>query len=117
MVLSCREVMGKIGAAVLSSRGGAAIRNRIAYGAYPAMWLRMSFKPPFLKRWLMLMHMKPIFTNHQELDKYNVIGIGPGLGKDKETVDALRSILNDFRKPFVIDADALNIDFRTSWIC
>jgi NAD(P)H-hydrate epimerase len=99
---------GKIGAAVLSSR--AALRSgiglltvhipRCGYGiiqaAVPEAMVDVDANETF-------------FTNHLELDKYNVIGIGPGLGKDSETVDALRTILNDFRKPFVIDADALNI--------
>jgi hydroxyethylthiazole kinase-like uncharacterized protein yjeF len=48
-------------------------------------------------------------TNHQELDHYSTIGIGPGLGKDAETVKALASILSNFKNPVVIDADALNI--------
>lgn len=49
------------------------------------------------------------FTNHQELDQYTTIGIGPGLGRDQETVEAFASILKSFRSPVVIDADALNI--------
>lgn len=49
------------------------------------------------------------FTNHQELDPYTTIGIGPGLGRDQETVEAFASILKSFSSPVVIDADALNI--------
>jgi hydroxyethylthiazole kinase-like uncharacterized protein yjeF len=44
-----------------------------------------------------------------ELDKYTVVGTGPGLGQDKLTVKAFRKLLEDFRKPVVLDADALNI--------
>ena len=53
---------------------------------------------------------------HQELlsacpplDAYNAIGIGPGLGTAKETVKALRELLERSKLPAVIDADALNI--------
>ncbi len=39
-------------------------------------------------------------------NKFNVIGIGPGLGtKEKELI---KSVLTDFQNPIVIDADALN---------
>lgn len=40
---------------------------------------------------------------------YSAIGIGCGLGTAPETVDALTKLLKIYRKPMVIDADALNI--------
>jgi hydroxyethylthiazole kinase-like uncharacterized protein yjeF len=43
------------------------------------------------------------------VEKYSVIGVGPGLGTDPPTVDFLRNLLQKNRKPIVIDADALNI--------
>ncbi|HEY9049134.1 MAG TPA: NAD(P)H-hydrate dehydratase [Ohtaekwangia sp.] len=50
-----------------------------------------------------------IFTTIPLLEPYTAIGVGPGLGQDKQTVKAFRKVLEDFRKPVVIDADALNI--------
>ncbi len=44
-----------------------------------------------------------------ELDKYSVIGIGPGIGTDERTVAFVRDVLTRFRKPMVVDSDALNI--------
>ncbi|HXO77682.1 MAG TPA: NAD(P)H-hydrate dehydratase, partial [Puia sp.] len=44
-----------------------------------------------------------------ELDKYSVIGIGPGLGTDERTFLFLRDVLSRYKKPMVLDADALNI--------
>jgi NAD(P)H-hydrate epimerase len=41
--------------------------------------------------------------------RYNTIAIGPGLGTSPETVNAFRSLLEQFGKPMVIDADGLNI--------
>ena len=38
-----------------------------------------------------------------------VYGIGPGLGKEKQTVKALFDFLEDYDEPIVLDADALNI--------
>ena len=43
------------------------------------------------------------------LDKYSVIGVGPGLGQDQLTVVFLHSLLQQYKKPVVVDADALNI--------
>lgn len=40
---------------------------------------------------------------------YSTIGIGPGIGKDSETVNAFAKVLKQFKRPMVIDADALNI--------
>src|SRR5258708_16090244 len=40
---------------------------------------------------------------------YSTIGIGPGIGKDSENVNAFAKVLKEFKRPMVIDADALNI--------
>jgi NAD(P)H-hydrate epimerase len=44
-----------------------------------------------------------------ELNKYDSIGIGPGLGTAYATASLIRNILSTYRKPLVLDADALNI--------
>ncbi|HYC86950.1 MAG TPA: NAD(P)H-hydrate dehydratase [Chryseosolibacter sp.] len=43
------------------------------------------------------------------LQKYSAIGIGPGLGQEPPTTEALRNLLERNREAMVIDADALNI--------
>lgn len=48
-------------------------------------------------------------TGCASLENYSCIGIGPGLGQQPETVKAMEGILKAFKKPMVIDADALNI--------
>ncbi len=47
--------------------------------------------------------------NNHHLEKYNAIGIGPGLSKHAECADGLKSLLQQYNRPLVIDADALNI--------
>ncbi|NBP05534.1 MAG: NAD(P)H-hydrate dehydratase [Bacteroidetes bacterium] len=42
-------------------------------------------------------------------EKYQSVAIGPGLGNTAETTDLLKAILNMFRIPVIVDADALNI--------
>jgi len=41
-------------------------------------------------------------------EKHN-IGIGPGIGKNKRTIDALSKLLSEVNAPLLLDADALNI--------
>jgi hydroxyethylthiazole kinase-like uncharacterized protein yjeF len=44
-----------------------------------------------------------------EWDSFSAIGIGPGLGKEEDAIMLLTDILTNFKKPLVIDADALNL--------
>lgn len=50
-----------------------------------------------------------IFTSSGDLARYNAMGIGPGLGQEKLTAKALGRALEQFGKPVVLDADALNM--------
>ena len=49
------------------------------------------------------------FSNISSITKYSAIGIGPGIGRNKSTVDGLISLLKIVGIPLVIDADGLNI--------
>lgn len=40
---------------------------------------------------------------------YAAVAVGPGIGVNDDTADMLRDLLEHYRKPMVIDADALNI--------
>jgi NAD(P)H-hydrate epimerase len=44
----------------------------------------------------------------QEMDKYDTIGIGPGLGSKAGNISLLYSVFEQNRRPMVIDADGLN---------
>jgi hydroxyethylthiazole kinase-like uncharacterized protein yjeF len=41
--------------------------------------------------------------------QFGAIGIGPGLGKDKLALELFKTLLSNYKKPIVIDADALNL--------
>jgi len=43
-----------------------------------------------------------------DLNKYNVIAIGPGIGKNKSTKSFIYKIIENSKLPLVVDADALN---------
>ncbi len=48
-------------------------------------------------------------TQLPDLEKYAAIGMGCGIGTEKETLDVLKSLLEDAKVPLVLDADALNL--------
>jgi len=43
-----------------------------------------------------------------DVSKYDSIGIGPGLGTASETRTAVKELISGYKKPMVMDADALN---------
>jgi NAD(P)H-hydrate epimerase len=45
----------------------------------------------------------------KDFEEFNAIGIGPGIGKQESHKMLLDSLFSQFRKPLVIDADALNV--------
>ncbi len=52
-----------------------------------------------------------------EVNSYSTIGIGPGIGTQKDTQQSVKVILESFSKPLVIDADALNaISINKEWL-
>ena len=48
-------------------------------------------------------------TEINDILPYTAIGVGPGIGKDEETVTLLKKIIQEATQPLVLDADALNI--------
>ncbi len=44
-----------------------------------------------------------------DLGMYSAVGIGPGIGQDPRTAAFLGDVLQRYKKPMVVDADALNI--------
>jgi hydroxyethylthiazole kinase-like uncharacterized protein yjeF len=52
-----------------------------------------------------------------DLQKYTTVAAGPGLGTDKISAGLIKSLLDRFTKPMVLDADALNIlSSNPKWI-
>jgi len=101
--------VGKMGAAVLAAQG--ALRAGIGlltcqipgYGyqimqsCLPEAMVNMDSKET---------HISSFPTN---LSPFNAIGIGPGIGQNSDTVGMLESLLEKYKSPIVLDADALNI--------
>ena len=56
-------------------------------------------------------------TDTVNTDSFNAVGIGPGMGTQKESQKALHNLLLSCKKPLVIDADALNIlSLNKDWL-
>ncbi len=50
-----------------------------------------------------------IISELENIEGFNAIGIGPGMGKDEQTARVLKMLIQNATVPMVIDADALNI--------
>ncbi len=50
-----------------------------------------------------------ILTTLPELEAYSAIGVGPGLGKEPQTLQMLEELIEQAKIPMVWDADALNL--------
>lgn len=50
-----------------------------------------------------------IITEFVIVEKYDVVGIGPGVGIDARTAQVLKQMIQEFKAPMVFDADAINI--------
>jgi ADP-dependent NAD(P)H-hydrate dehydratase / NAD(P)H-hydrate epimerase len=100
--------LGKMGAAVLAAkaclRSGAglltvycpAVGYQIMQISVPEAMTTTDLELDFL-------------TKLPSLEPYTTIGIGPGMGQHPETAAMLAALLITWRKPIVLDADALNL--------
>lgn len=50
-----------------------------------------------------------VLSQSTDLEKFNALGIGPGLGTDSKTTNFLKNTLKQAKQNIVLDADALNI--------
>lgn len=99
---------GKMGAAVLSSsaylRSGAGLLTVCAPSCgYQIMQISVPEAMTIIKG--------DEYIHFEELNSntYASIGIGPGIGINEHTQHSIKKILENYKKPLVIDADALNI--------
>ncbi len=106
---------GMMGASVLASK--AAIRSGIGL---------LSCHVPFREREILQIAVPEAlletdrsdkcFSGVDNLDKYTAIAIGPGIGKEPETVNGIKELLTRWRGKTIWDADALNILAENSYL-
>ncbi len=49
-----------------------------------------------------------VTSNIKMYHQYGIVALGPGMGTAEETIDAIDNFLKAYRKPCILDADALN---------
>ena len=99
---------GKTGAAILASRaclrsGVGLLHTHIPKAGYEIMQTAVPECMLSIDRY------ENYFSEVPDLGMYNAVGIGPGLGMEKQSQMALKLLIQNFSKPIVFDADALNI--------
>ena len=57
-----------------------------------------------------------IITGYPGLENYDAVAIGPGIGMQDRTVGMMGKLLENYISPMVMDADALNIISRNSYL-
>ena len=92
--------LGKMGAAILAAK--ACLRSGVGL---------LTCRVPEDEHRIIQAMVPEAMTEIAEMDlsKFNSIGIGPGIGVSETMVNEIQKILDGFRSPVVIDADALNI--------
>ena len=97
IILAARACL-RIGAGLVTIGSSEINRHIIQSSSLESMYLRMGESD--------------IANYTQALDRFDVIGIGPGLGQSGDTIEAFCSFIRTYEQSLVLDADALNIISR-----
>jgi len=100
---------GKMGAAILAAKaclksGSGLLTCHVPGCGYPI--IQTAFPEAMASIDTMDDRISEIPDNPEQFD---VIGIGPGIGQSQETLNVLETLFAFYKKPMVIDADALNL--------
>lgn len=100
--------LGKMGASILASR--ACLRSGVglltAHVPLQGIEILQTAVPEAM---LDLGRFENYFSNVPDLKGYTSIGVGPGIGLQEQTRNALKLLIQNSTIPMVLDADALNI--------
>jgi len=100
---------GKIGAAVLAAKACLATGSGLLTTWLPACGyeiMQSTLPEAMVRTDEDEFHLTSFPSN---LDIFQVAGLGPGIGTHEDTAYMVKRFLSSFRKPLVLDADALNI--------
>lgn len=99
---------GKSGAAVLASRAALHMGPGLLTAHVPAMnYVIQQLSVP--EAMVSIDKNDTFFSGIKDISPYAAIAAGPGLGKEKQTQDALKLLIQNASRPMIFDADALNI--------
>ncbi|MCD4772101.1 MAG: NAD(P)H-hydrate dehydratase [Bacteroidales bacterium] len=99
---------GKMGAAVLASKaclrsGAGLLTTHIPAKGYNIVQTAVP------EAMTIIDENEEYFSEVPDLSNYDVIGVGPGIGTEKQTQNALKLLIQNSGVPIVFDADAINI--------
>ena len=99
---------GMAGAAVLASR--ACLRSGVGKCTVHTAWRNNDIIQISVPEAIMSADRdERVVTDVVDVSRYDAVGIGPGLGTDGRTAEAVLGLLGTLSVPAVVDADALNI--------
>lgn len=99
---------GKIGAAILSAKACLRTGVGLLTAHIPARGLEI-MQTVLPEAMCSTSDENDFIADVPDLTAYNAIGIGPGLGMEKQTQNTFKLLIQNANSPLVIDADALNI--------
>lgn len=99
---------GKMGAAMLSAKAALQSGTGLVSAYVPRCGYGM-MQAAFPEAMVIIDPHEEVVTHLPVMEKFDAVGIGPGLGTNALTANALKQLLQQASKPLVIDADALNI--------
>lgn len=99
---------GKMGAAILASKACMRIGSGLLTVHIPACG-EIILQTAFPEAMIEIDKGHDYISEIGELDKYQAIGVGPGIGLQKETAGVLFRLFDKPGKSLVVDADALNL--------
>ncbi|HUP10721.1 MAG TPA: NAD(P)H-hydrate dehydratase, partial [Niastella sp.] len=100
---------GKIGALVLATQaclrsGGGLVTTYMPRCGYEIMQTAAPEAMAMVDKQIDYLNAVP-----PQMERFDSLGVGPGMGTDKATGDFLLSMISNCKKPVVLDADALNL--------
>ncbi len=99
---------GKSGAAVLASKAALATGTGLITTHVPSLNYTIQ-QSSFPEGMVSIDEDEKFFTGIKDISPYSAIAIGPGLGKENQTQNAMKLIIQNSTVPLILDADALNI--------
>ena len=99
---------GKIGASILSSKACLRVGVGLLSVYIPKIGVEI-MQSSIPEAMCLIDDSEDFISNCPDVSLFDVLGVGPGLGKAEETAKALKLIIQNSTKPIVLDADAINI--------